>query len=191
MNEGKNKELMLFTQHLWKTIEDGMEVMRAKDSQIVIKRDGKKVFENFFQEMYQEIKERYMDAETETLDRHKVAAILIIAVIKADILKSVSQESRTFVGNYILASDSAFSYMLSELNRELEKKGQGKIAGYVFPEAFACRTDYYRIFYRNLYYIGQNKAWTFNPLDLSERLFLLEYLTLKENNIDTAVLKEY
>lgn len=25
MNEGKNKELVLFTQHLWKTMEDGME----------------------------------------------------------------------------------------------------------------------------------------------------------------------
>lgn len=191
MEKESKKELELLTRHLWKIVCKGIKLMEAKDAQIAADRSAKEKFEKRFLDMYAEIKDRYMDEKTETLDRHKVAAILLIAVIEADILESRHQGQRRFVGNYILASDSAFSYMLSELNRELARRHQGKIVKYIFPDALACETDYYRIFYRNLFYIGQNEAWTFNPLDLSERLFLLEYLTLKENGIDINALKEY
>lgn len=185
------KELKPLMNQLWKIISDGIDTLKSQDSYIIENNDIKEKFEKSFQNLYVQILQNYMDVKTETLDRHKVAAILLISIIETDILRSEHNSKKIFMGNYILASDTALTYMLSELNSRLKSKQQNIINSYYFPEALACETNYYRIFYRNLYYIDKSNTWTMNPLDLAERLFLLEYITLKENKIDISILKEY
>ena len=132
-----------------------------------------------------------MKDSSKPLDRHKIAAILIISTIRTDVLKSTKKnENDIFIGNYILATEVGLSYMLQILNEELEKRELPPIEKYYFPEAFSCKTDYSKIFYRNLYFSNENADWGLNPLDIAERLFLLEYITLLKNEIDTSILKE-
>lgn len=176
---------------LWKLIESGIEYMKLQDKNIMDNnQDFKKKFEDNFESIYKSVLD-YMQDETESLDRHKVAAIMMIAIIKSDILHTIDSTNQKFMGNYILATDCGLSYMISELNKRLNILIKREIEAYIFPEALACETNYYRIFYRNLYFANNNKEWGLNPLDIAERLFLLEYMTLEKNGIDPSILKEY
>ena len=180
---------------IWDNVEAGANVMKMNDKSIELQglQKKKKTFETEFMNLYEKINEKYMLEDTESLDRHKVAAIIMISIIKSEILSVRDKESqnKTFLGNYILATDCGFSYMLKELNIKLGELEQKEIKKFFFPEAMACETNYYRIFYRNLYFADSDEDWGLNPLDIAERLFLLEYVTLEKNDIDPSILKEY
>ena len=47
------------------------------------------------------------------------------------------------------------------------------------PTDMACKTDYFDILTHNLYF--SRNDYMLNPLDLVDKLFLLEYLTFKNN----------
>lgn len=180
---------------IWDSVVTGANVMHIADNTLKVedKRKAKKSFEDEFLRLYKKICSEYMLEDTEALDRHKVAAISMISIIKCNMLKGENADShnKKFMGNYILATDCGFAYMLKELNKKLQDLGQKKIEKIFFPEAMACETNYYRIFYRNLYFANNEEAWGLNPLDIAERLFLLEYMTLEKNGIDPSILKEY
>lgn len=150
--------------------------------------DNSKEFKSLFIEQYKYILNNYMKENDKSLDRHKVAAIVIITIIKLHILK-IKNPNEKFTGNYALAIDVALNYMLDEINEILIQKNGQTIEGYDFPIATNCNTEYYRIFYRNLYYIDNNPEWTLNPLDIADRLFLLEYITLLKKDIDPRSVK--
>lgn len=174
---------------IWKKIYVGISIMCKEDSQVVYDKSKKEKFKSNFTLLYDQLS-KYMEDPTKPLDRHKVAAIIIISIIKSNILTSTGNtKERIFVGNYILASEMGLSYMLAKLNEKLSDNE--KIDKYFFPEAFSCPTDYFDIFYRNLYYVNDNEDWSLNPLDISERLFLLEYITVDKKGIDLNKLKEY
>lgn len=177
---------------LWDIIYQGAQVYSYDKSHIKYNRESKSTFENVFVDLYEKIARDYMQEMEEPLDRHKVAAITMISVIKAKVLEcNKIEEDDVFLGNYILATDSGLTYMLGEMNKRLDEKKGKEVKGYVFPEAMACETIYYKIFYRNLYFADSNNEWGLNPLDIAERLFLLEYITLEKNGIDPSILKEY
>ncbi len=180
---------------VWDSICAGINVIRMNDSSI--KSDDlnkkKKVFEDNFHLLYDKINRDYMTSDTETLDRHKVASIIMVSIIKSNILttQTTIPADKHFMGNYILATDCGFAYMLKELNEKLRNLGQKEIRNFFFPDAMACKTSYYRIFFRNLYFANNDSDWNLNPLDIAERLFLLEYMTLKEEGINPNILNEY
>lgn len=177
---------------IWDLIYQGVEAITFGNEQIKYNKESKELFHNTFVKMYENLANEYMADADEPLDRHKVAAITIVSAIKANVITSnKNDEGIIFWGNYTLATDSAFVYMLSEMNKRLSEKGEKQVTGYFFPHAMACETDYYKIFYRNLYFANNNDEWGLNPLDIAERLFLLEYMTLEKNGIDPNILKEY
>ena len=177
---------------LWNCIYQGAQIIESNNEYVTYNKKSKDIFKQMFKQLYTYIVNNYMEDDKEALDRHKVAAISIIATINAEvILSNKDDENEIFFGNYTLGIDCAFQYMLSELNKRLEEKGEKHIEGYFFPEAMACETNYYRIFYRNLYFANDNKQWGLNPLDIAERLFLIEYMTLEKKEIDPKILKEY
>lgn len=182
------------TNEIWDIVKIGADAMCAEDSKIRFKESQKHVFENSCKKIYDDILE-YMEDKKNPLDRHKMTAIFIISVIKAEVLETTNKdEDAVFVGNYVLASEVGFSYMRKALNEKLEEKLEGKtepIQEFYFPQANSCSTDYFRIFYRNLYFANTNSEWNLNPLDIAERLFLIEYLTLEHNQIQPDILKEY
>lgn len=172
----------------WELITVASEIMCKENSDINFDTSKENIFKELCTNLYDDVL-KYMAEEKSPLDRHKVAAIIMIAIVKSDILTS-SKEGR-FLGNYILATEVGLSYMLKELNDKLAEKGKKKIDEFYFPQAMSCPTDYLKIFYRNIYFANTNTEWSLNPLDMAERLFLLEYLTLEKNKIDPSILREY
>lgn len=182
-----DEKLQQMANELWELVKRGKDaiILQSKDIKF---DDKKKQFCESYCKLYKEIQDTYMH-KSEALDRHKVAAIMIICVVKIKPL-SIQEQSKEFMGNYVLAADAGFNYMLDELNRVLKDNGMECIQRYAFPDALACDTYYYKIFYRNLYYTEKNESWSYNPLELADKLFLLEYITLKENNVDMKKLKK-
>lgn len=186
------EKIISMSKDLWFLVEEGIAIIKNSNDNIIYNNEKYNDFEKKFISLYEEISVSYMKHNGESLDRHKVAAILMISIIEAKVL-SLKEEIKGYIffGNYVLAVDTGLNYMLAELNKQLENKKIDLINNYFFPNAMACDTDYYRIFYRNLYYSDINEKWSLNPLDIADKLFLIEYLTLKENNIDPSFLKEY
>lgn len=173
----------------WELINVGLDIMSKADKTIEVDLSVKDDYKENFKRLY-DIVVQYMESKENPLDRHKIASIIMISIIQTDVIKSLRKEG-VFVGKYILATEVGLSYMLGELNDKLECKGVQRLEKYIFPKAMSCPTDYFRIFYRNLYYAHNNKEWNLNPLDIAERLFLLEYITLEKNGIDPSILNEY
>ncbi len=173
----------------WDAFCVGAKIMCNEDPHIIFDPSRKENYFNTFKRIHAQILQ-YMEDEKLPLDRHKIASIIIVSGLTANVLES-QNEKGVFLGNYILATEVALSYMLGELNEVLKEQGQNAIDSFFFPKAISCNTDYFRILYRNLYYSQNNAEWGLNPLDMAERLFLLEYMTLNKNGIDPEILKEY
>lgn len=180
------------TDVVWNMLKDAISQAKIKDEQVCYDDAAKSKFEALFHEKYEFVKENFMKESVETLDRHKVASIIIASLIETDVISysgEVSQE-QTFFGKYLIAVSVGLSYMQSRLNEILIKGNQPKIDRYLFPTAFSCTTPYFAIFARNLYFTHEKTNWQLNLLDMSEILFLIEYLTLVQKGIDINVLVE-
>lgn len=174
---------------IWSLVNIGFK--SVSNDNIKLNQDAYNVFFEEFESCYRDILTQYMSSDVKSLDRHKVAAIIIISLLKANPLEIVNlPEEKIFLGNENLAFQIGLSYMQHELNKILSEKGiQRKIAQYKMPEAIACETYYIDIVCRNLYFTKMRNDWGFNPLDLSERLFLIEYITLISEGIEPKKLK--
>ena len=125
------------------------------------------------------------------LDRHKVAAIAIVTILNLDIIKPAKDidDEMLFIGKELVATEVALSVMCELLNDKLNAIGyQKKIDAYYMPEAMSCNTPYILIFVRNLIYAKND--YMLNPLDLAEKLFLLETISLLKYGINPNLLAE-
>ena len=171
----------------WELICLGAKYICEENKEIEMDIEKERVYNTEFRSIHECVLKDMRDVNN-PLDRHKIAAIIMMATIKTDMLKSSCTEG-IFIGNYILATEVGLSYMLSELNEVLIEKKLPTIESFFFPEAISCETSYNRIFYRNLYFANTCDEWGLNPLDIAERLFLLEYMTLEKNGISPKFLK--
>lgn len=191
----ERKDLDFLIKSVWNNIKIGIEHETKRYRNVSPKRGGEKRFGDNFKDLYNEISVRFMEDPNGALDRHKVAAIIMISIIKSDLLDTnlsngKTADNKSYYGIYILAMNSGLDYLLSEINSVLQKEGPSqKLSTFNFPEATSCSTDYSKIFFRNLYYA--KTFYVLNPLDLAERLFLLEQLTFMKFNIDPSLFKEY
>lgn len=192
---GKQEDLDFLVKSIWNNIYTGIMYETGRDKNVDCAKDGKKKFQKKFIDLYHEISNKFMEDPTGALDRHKVAAIIMITIIDIDLLQSKlpngkTSDNKSYYGKYILAMNSGLDYLLGEINNVLKKEKTGKqLSTYYFPKATSCHTDYSKIFFRNLYYAEKN--YKLNPLDIAERLFLLEQLTFMKFDIDPSLFKEY
>lgn len=176
----------------WDLLNITVDKIRSQDSSIELNDDAKKLYEQLFQDKYHFIMDTFMKNTVQYLDRHKVASIIMASLIEANAViynQAISQDE-TFFGKYQIAVSVGLSYMLDRLNARLLEKDKEAIEKYWFPAAFSCSTPYFEIFARNLYFTCERTQWKLNLLDMSEILYLLEYMTLKENGIDPSILNE-
>lgn len=171
---------------IWGAIEKTKDLY-AKNGDIFfdVSESKKASFDQSFRKTYNEIKEKYMQKNVKSLDRHKVAAIIIFTILNENIITSKKelQNDTIFLGAEMISISIGLSYMQRALNDVLRKLDVPKtINGYHMPAAFACETSYFDIFARNLYF--SKRDYVLNPLDIADKLFLLEYLTLKNEMID-------
>ena len=140
----------------------------------------------------------FMQEEVTELDRHKIAAILTVSIIqsKAITYSGKLDDNKVFLGQEILAVQCGLTYMQDQLNKRLKEKGLDQIEKYIMPTPFSCKTNYFYVIARNLYYeehgtdLEGKKLWSLNPLQLANAYFFIELYTLEHLDINTELLKE-
>ena len=178
---------------VWEMFVSAAEQMIQDDSDIVLNYAAEQHFGDNFDALYRRITEKYMKDSVVYLDRHKVAAIVLIAFIRINALGYRKRlESSMFWGNYKLAISVGLSYMLVMLNNELMENGcKTTIEKYIMPEVLMDDIPYIDVFARNIYYLETQKKSDFNVIELANSLFLLEYITMEKYGISPNCLKHY
>lgn len=175
---------------VWESIKKAQQLYSDKQHVNFDVSDIKKdSFSKKFQEAYDVMKKKYMSKDVVALDRHKVAALIICTIVDEEIVTYTKNldPNYIFLGNEMVALSVGLSYMQRSLNDRLQELSiNKKINGYHMPTAMACKTDYFDIFARNLYFSKTN--YVLNPLDIADKLFLIEYLTLKNEMIEPNLL---
>ena len=134
-----------------------------------------------------------MVKEVRGLDSHKIAAVIICSIIKADALRvsdyDFESDKRIFDGNEKVAVKVGLGYMAAALKKIMEGTSEAdKFTEYIMPRALMCDTDYMTIICRNLYYA--KTYYELNPIDLANTLFLFEQFTLLHKKVDLEILRE-
>lgn len=178
----------------WKSLCETVEYHREKNDKIYIELNCHDKFIEESDALYKSIKNEYMDKDVKVLDRHKIAAICIVKSIEVGAVQYRGNlgNKRIFLGSQMFATEVALSWMVTQLNARLEEAGLSeRITSFYMPEAFICHTNYFEIFSRSLYYAPKLCGGNYNTLDIAEKLFLLEYITLIKNGIDPTRLRDY
>ena len=179
-------------EYIWSLVEEQANVIvRENEESFFLNPNSKFIFFQKFDKYIDMIKVKFMTKEVTDLDRHKVAAIIICSVIESEIiqLKYTCSEEEAFIGNEKLAVTIGLSYMRETLKKIMKGvQGEDRFIDYNFPKALACDTAYINILCRNLYY--SYNEFILNPIDLANELYLLEYISLIQCDIDVDVLRE-
>lgn len=171
--------------------KERVEELSSKGVKICINENAMSCAEEKFKEFYDKFMDDHMCDQVECLDRHKVAAIFIKTIIDEKIIISEIKERKNYmsVASEMIATEIALSWMMSELNEILVQHSLNKIERYSMPIAFACSTPYFEVFCRNLH--NASESYCVNPIDIADKFFLLEYITLLENNIPCDKIREW
>ena len=171
----------------WKELKNATTYYRKKNKNIVFDDSKYQEFYDVFKKKYNAIRHEYMKENVTALDRHKVAAVMIVTSIevKAVSYRGELSEKQHFLGSEMFSTEVALSWMLDTLNKKLVGLGKTPIVSYHMPKAFSCDTPYFEVFTRNLFF--SNRDYKLSPLDVSEKLFLIEYISLLKNNIDPSI----
>ncbi|MCH5183041.1 MAG: hypothetical protein J1E00_02605 [Oscillospiraceae bacterium] len=174
----------------WGQLEATSQKYQVKDSSICFNVETYDEYCKLFKTIYDDIKDRYMKKNVQALDRHKVAAVFIVSTLEANVItyeKELS-DNHHFLGKEMFATEVAWAWMLKSFNEKLKDVGLKTVESYHMPVPFACETPYFDIFSRNLYFSKSNTKLI--VLDIAEKLFLLEYITLLYNDIDPKLLQD-
>lgn len=177
--------------NIWSLLSDEYCEYSKKNPKFIFDKTKKIKFAKVFSQKYEDIKKKYMDGSVEYLDRHKVAALIIVSILEIDVICYEDlDEDYVFIGAELLAIKVGLAYMVERLNEKLYKRNVNKkIEEFIFPNAQSCETPYIEIMCRNLYY--SKSDYQLNPLDIADRLFLVEYIALCKADIDPDILKDY
>lgn len=173
----------------WDAIKSESMRFREGNSAIEFHEEGYAEFESLFTRHYNDIMNRFM-RETEVLDSHKQAAIITISCLESNAVRHEVEDGKISIVPQLIAVNVGLSYMNDRLNEMLEERGLGTIERYDMPIAIACETPYIEIICRLLYYEQHEEDMVFNVMELADKYFLLEYISLIQNGIEPALLKQ-
>lgn len=153
-------------------------VIAAHEIAISFREDKSKTYLNEVKLEYENYKTKYMGEDVKHLDRHKIAAILVICGIKQGIIESKIKEDSIGSGNIDISVQkilllSAFDYLTEMVNNQIE--GLKKIE-FSLPVPFSCSTNFIDVLSRTLYYAQKDDK--LNEMELAEKFFLLEYISI-------------
>lgn len=187
-----NDDIWGIIDEAWDGITKMYEMYKTPYPSLVFHNDKKKSFDNLFKTEYQKVMDRFMTEETDKLDSHKQAALLIICFLKLDIIEhSPDNKDEISIVPQLIAVNIGLSYMLACLKDRLKEQNEKtKIERYYMPIATACDTPYPEILCRILYQEQHEPDMDFNILELADRLFLLEYINLLQYGIEPLTLKK-
>lgn len=191
MNE-KNRNKSGIIKFAWKEIQSLYEQYRITYPELIFHEEKYELFNNLFNTKYNDIMDRFMKDGTEALDPHKQAALLTICCLESYIIEhELKNTEQLSIIPQLIAIIVGLKYMLDCLNKKLLEKGIiKKIKEYYFPIAIACDTPYIEIMCRLLYHEQNQSDMSYNVLELADRYFLLEYITLLQRRIEPSLLKD-
>lgn len=187
-----NDDIWGIINEAWSAITEIYETYKTRYPSLVFHKDRKKDFDKLFKAEYKKVMDRFMTEETDKLDSHKQAALLIICFLELGIIEhSLDNKDEISIVPQMIAVNIGLSYMLICLNDRLKEQNiKKKIERYYMPIATACDTPYAEILCRILYHEQNESDMDFNILELSDRLFLLEYINLLQYGIEPQSLKK-
>lgn len=165
---------------IWDKVLEESEKIAKDNNDIIMYYDSYEVFESNFYYFDKLIRENFMKKPDEHLDRHKVAAVIICALVNNDILgikadAKSKYEGEIFLANEKIAFNIALSYMYEELLIAFTEKKvpyESVFKEYVFPNPYSCDTNYDLVLCRDLYYA--KTYFKLDPLSIANMLFLIE-----------------
>lgn len=180
--------------NIWNNVQEQAQlIIKDYPQNFKYNEDSRATFFQAFEHYYNDIKTKVMYDDVQELDRHKLAAIIICSIIKADAIQSIypyKEKEYIFDGNEKIALNIGLSYMNASLRKLLHRnpREEEKFTDFIFPEASMCDTEYVSILCRNLCYAKRD--YKLNPIDLANTLFLLEYITLMQVGITPQTMKQ-
>lgn len=181
---------------VWDAVIKQCSAMMETDKTIVMYTDSEQLFHQNFNYYYNLIVNKFMKLPDEHLDRHKIAAVIICAILKSDILGvAYSMEAHQsiddiFLANEKLAVNIALSYMHQKLIDEFKADKipfEGIYDNYIFPRPLSCDRDYTEVICRDLFFT--KKYFELDPLSIANFLFLLEEYSFEASHISIDVKK--
>ncbi|MDR0490858.1 MAG: hypothetical protein LBH28_06405 [Oscillospiraceae bacterium] len=168
----------------------------------VMHHDNFKVFEDNFKLRQEFVLVNYMDGTVKFLDRHKLSSIIVIELLCANVvalseeLRGRSDDNNLAIDEYVLATLTGLELLRYWLNKKLTKLRIPEITEWVVPKLLACPdNEYYKVFARNLLFTRKRNnhpqyPTSYNELELAEKMYLFEYITLVSKGIDIQKLQE-
>lgn len=198
-------------QSIWDSIENYYDTNSkyVEEHGVFFDKSKRDAFENTFIKLYNDIKAHYMRDDITQLDHHKQAAILVYSLLKNSVISSTKHkvieygnnpkeirlpngEKSIFVELEKIALKSGLEYMANTLNEHLISIGEQPIGEYHLPTPISCDNDYYIVLIRQMFYdfhYGNISNPEVYILSLANIFYLIEYMNLKERNVNVEKLK--
>lgn len=162
---------------VWNNLVSHVKILAQNNHSIIVKETIYNEFENTVHNMYFDLLKKAMGQNVKYLDRHKVAAIIIVALIDIRVIECREDESESSMRLlYQTAFSSGLSYMLYELNHDRLSNGKDAISQYVFPHQMFGDDSYCENAVKMLCFSRDNLDGSI--LLLANILFLIEAYTL-------------
>ena len=128
---------------------------------------------------------RFMTSGVTSLDRHKIASILVLEAIANDLIKtdeSIIPEGMISIGQEKVVIRCALYYIQREFNQLIEGHSFEKMDRFILPTAFSPQTKYIdtmcRIQLHSKKFYNKTEYLQIALMDLADRFFLLEYISI-------------
>lgn len=180
----------------WAAIDSVCKQLKEKTG-VLFRTEAYSEFETQFNYHYGIFMREFMTKETEELDEHKQAAVIVISAIKSNAIQQSVRDNEVALAPYAIALKVGLSFLLDRINERLIAVGKKEIEEFQLPCPIACDTPYFESICRMLYYedssdgkSGISYPMSLNMVELADRFFLLEYILLLNNDINPWILKD-
>jgi len=144
------------TEKYWELVGEYCAVMQNNGVQVRVKKDKKGLFCSNVENHDNEYRSKYMKSEVKSLDRHKLAAIMVVEGLELNIINAEAIEQELEQDNINIASEkilmlAALDFLKTEINksimRELKLDSDTRLATidkFSYPEPWAYLINGFR-----------------------------------------------
>ena len=175
------------TRNFIESVKEECEVLKEARMPLFFDNDVEESYVKRCNEVYESYKRTYMDEAVTSLDRHKVAAILVIEAVAMELVKMNKEElsdGDIFIGKSKVPFVCALRYIQREYNSIIKGSNIREMTSFALPDAFSCDTKYIDIMCRIQFYseklYDQPTFVDIAVMDLADRFFLLEYIAIQK-----------
>ncbi|MCC8074975.1 MAG: hypothetical protein LIO95_03365 [Clostridiales bacterium] len=174
----------------WRLLSVYCEILNKHNVPISIREEKKTAYCDAVKKQCKEYKSKYMSSNTSELDRHKVAAIMVVEGLERDVIDSSKIDEQLGPDTINIGAEkvllvAALDFITATVNQIFEKEkeknpgvGLERFPGFVLPDAWSCDTEFINIMSRTLYYARRD--YQLNEMELAEKFFILEYGSILE-----------